>query len=102
MFKYIANHDQVRNMKLQRFFTRHPVFTYEEFAGFFKAKESGSLRTRDSLLAYHIRNGRLLRIKRGLFFAVPPGEDPKSLPVDPFLLAAKMTGDAVLAYHTAQ
>jgi predicted transcriptional regulator of viral defense system len=88
-------------MKLQEFFTKHPVFTYEKFAGFFIAKESRSARTRDSLLAYYIRNGRLLRIKRGLFVTVPPGEDVKFYPVDPFLLAAKMTDDAVLAYHTA-
>jgi predicted transcriptional regulator of viral defense system len=88
-------------MKLQEFFTRHPVFTYEEFAGFFKTMESRSKRTRDSLLAYHTRNGRLLRIKRGLFVTVPSGENQKSYPVDPFLLTAKMTDDAVLAYHTA-
>jgi predicted transcriptional regulator of viral defense system len=88
-------------MKLQEFFTKHPVFTYEEFAEFFIVKESRSARTRDSLLAYYIRGGRLLRIKRGLFVTVPPGEDLKSYPVDSFLLAAKITGDAVLAYHTA-
>jgi predicted transcriptional regulator of viral defense system len=88
-------------MKLQESLTKHPVFTYEEFAGFFKTKESRSSRTRDSLLAYHVRNGRLLRIKRGLYVTVPPGEDPKAYPVDPFLLAAKMTEDSLLAYHTA-
>jgi len=88
-------------MKLQEFLTKNPVFTYEEFAGFFKTKESRSVRTKDSLLAYHFRKGRLLRIKRGLFVTVPPGEDPKAYPVDPFLLAAKMTEDSVLAYHTA-
>jgi len=88
-------------MKLQEFLTKHPVFTYEEFAGFFKAKESRSSRTRDSLLAYHVRNGRLIRVKRGLFVRVPPGEDSIAYPVDPFLLASKMTEDSVLAYHTA-
>jgi len=101
IFEYIARHVQVVTMKLQEFFTKHPVFTYKEFVGFFEAKESGSVRTRDSLLAYYKRNGRLLRIKRGLFVTVSPGEDPKSYPVDPFLLAAKMTADAVLAYRTA-
>jgi predicted transcriptional regulator of viral defense system len=88
-------------MKLQEFFTKHPVFTHEEFAAFFNLKESRSVRTRDSLLAYHTRRRRLLRIKRGLYVTVPQGMDPKSCPVDPFLLAAKMTKDSVLAYHTA-
>lgn len=32
---------------------------------------------------------------------VPPGADPATFPVDPCLLAAKMTDDAVLGYHTA-
>ncbi len=32
---------------------------------------------------------------------VPVGSQPESFPVDPYLLAAKMTNDAVLAYHTA-
>ena len=88
-------------MKLQDFFARHPIFTYEEFSDLFSGKEAGSARTKDSLLAYHIRRGRLSRIKRGLFFPVPPGADPKSYPVDPFLVSAKIAEDAVLAYHTA-
>ncbi|MCE2438063.1 MAG: transcriptional regulator, partial [Candidatus Latescibacteria bacterium] len=33
--------------------------------------------------------------------SVPVGTDPASMPVDPYLVAAKLTGDAVLAYHTA-
>lgn len=32
---------------------------------------------------------------------VPPGADPATCPVDSYLLASKMTDDAVLAYHTA-
>jgi predicted transcriptional regulator of viral defense system len=32
---------------------------------------------------------------------VPVGGDPVSSPIDPYLVAAKMTEDAVLAYHTA-
>ena len=40
-------------------------------------------------------------IRRGLYATVPPGSDPSSTPIDPYLVAAKMTEDAVLAYHTA-
>ena len=32
---------------------------------------------------------------------MPPGVTPDRCPVDPYLLAGKMTTDAVLAYHTA-
>lgn len=35
------------------------------------------------------------------YVALPRGADPKKYPVDPFLLAGRMTPDAVLAYHTA-
>ena len=40
IFEYIDRHVQFATMKLQEFFTKHPVFTYEEYAGFFEAKES--------------------------------------------------------------
>ncbi len=88
-------------MKLQEFFNKKPVFTHQEFAAFFNSKESRSMRTRESLLGYYTRKGHLLRLKRGLYAVVPPGVDVKSYSVDPFLLAAKMTEESVLAYHTA-
>ncbi len=52
-------------------------------------------------MAYYTQKRRILRIRRGLYVVVPPGIDPKACPVDPYLLAAKMTDDSVLAYHTA-
>lgn len=88
-------------MKVQDFFAKHSVFTHEEFAAFLHAEEPRSVKTRESLLAYYTRTGRILRVRRGLYVSVPPGLDPKTYPVDPYLLAAKMTNDAVLAYHTA-
>ena len=84
-------------MNLQEFFNKRPVFTHGEFAAFFNSKESRSMRTKEALLGYYTRKGRLLHLKRGLYAVVPPGVDLKAFPVDPFLLAAKMTRDAVLA-----
>ena len=52
-------------------------------------------------MAYHRKQGRILRVRRGLYATVPWGTDPASMTVDPYLVAAKMTEDAVLAYHTA-
>lgn len=88
-------------MKLEKFFRRHPVFTNKEFAAFLRAEGSNNIRTQESLLDYHSRSGRILRVRRGLYTVLPVGANPASYPVDPFLLAAKMTDDAVLAYHTA-
>jgi len=88
-------------MKVQEFFAKQPVFTYEEFADFLAARDSRNVKTRWSLLRHYTDTGRILRVRRGLYVTVPAGLSPQSCPVDPYLVAAKMTEDAVLAYHTA-
>ncbi len=87
-------------MKSLEFFAKRPVFTYDEFVAALGRKDQAK-RTRDALLAYHVRTGRLVHVRRGLYVTVPRGTDPARCPVDPYLLAAKLTDDAVLAYHTA-
>ncbi len=59
-----------------------------------------SKRTLDALL-YATRTRRLLHVHRGLYASVPAGVSPDQCPDDPYLLAAKLTEDAVVAYHTA-
>ncbi len=88
-------------MKLKDFLSRHPVFTSEEFEAALTAEQRRSKRTLESLLAYYTNSGRILRVRRGLYVSVPPGMNVDTCPIDPFLLAAKMTSGAVLAYHTA-
>ena len=88
-------------MSLQEFFATHPVFTTDELVDYRRDNGSQSRWTRKALLAYHRKRGRLVLVRRGLYAVVPPGGKPETCAVDPYLLAAKMTGDAVLAYHTA-
>ncbi len=88
-------------MKLLDFFARRPVFTHEEFAASLDADGPRSVKTRDALLAHHMKTGRIIRVRRGLYASVPFGASPDSYPVDTFLLAGKMSDDSVLAYHTA-
>ncbi len=88
-------------MKADPFFARHPVFTRAEFAAACAASGSTGERTPDALLAYHTKEGRLLRVRRGLYAVVPKGADPATVPLDAFLLATHMTDDAVVAYHSA-
>ena len=88
-------------MKLEKFFRQKPVFTNNEFAEFQGSRGPLRARAPESLLAYHTKTGRLLRVRRGLYAVVPVGANPETYPFDPFLLAAKMVEDAVLAYHTA-
>ncbi len=79
----------------------HPVFRAEEFGEFLAQRDSRNVRTRDSLLTHYVNGGRLLRVRRGLYAVVPLGQTQETVQPDPFLLAARMAPDAVLAYHTA-
>jgi predicted transcriptional regulator of viral defense system len=88
-------------MKLNEFFSQHAVFTVEELESFLSNRRSAKPNTRKSLLTYHRKQGRIIPIRRGLYATVPMGSDPASSKVDPYLIAAKMSEDAVLAYHTA-
>jgi predicted transcriptional regulator of viral defense system len=88
-------------LKLSDFFSKHPVFTVQELDQFLIKKGTGNKRTRKALLAYHRKRGRIYPIRRGLYVTVPSGVTTDTFPVDPYLLAAKMADDAVLAYHTA-
>lgn len=88
-------------MRVKEFFANHPVFTHSEFTKYLEAGGRSNVKTKESLLAYHVRQGNLLRIRRGLYMSVPLGMKPETCPVDPYLIAAKMTDDAVLGYHTA-
>jgi len=88
-------------MKMNEFLSQHAVFTVDEVDRFLAARGSTNPRTRKSLLSYHRKQGRVIAVRRGLYATVPLGSDPASAPVDPYLIAAKMSEDAVLAYHTA-
>jgi predicted transcriptional regulator of viral defense system len=88
-------------MSLHDFFATRPVFTADELAVFLKRRGSHSRWTRKSLLVHHEEQGHVLRLRRGLYAAVPAGVKPSEAPVDPYLLASKLAGDSVLAYHTA-
>ena len=88
-------------MKHDEFFRKHPVFTGEELAKHLLSHGEVGGRTQEALLAYHQRTRRVVRVRRGLYAVIPPGADRDSYPVDPFLVAAKLTPDSVLSHHTA-
>ena len=88
-------------MTLDDLLGARPVVTYDEIVAYLRECGSENARTQESLVRYHVHRGRLLRVRRGLYAAVPPGTEPETCPVDPYLLAARMTEDAVIAYATA-
>ena len=88
-------------MKHDAFFRNHPVFSGKELADHLSSLGEAGGRAQEALLAYYRKTGRVVQVRRGLYAIIPPGADPDSYPVDPFLVAAKLTPDAVLSHHTA-
>ena len=88
-------------VKHEPFFRQHPVFTAEDLAAHLASRGAVGCRGQEALLAYYTKASRVIRVRRGLYAVVPPGAEPESYPVDPYLIAAKLTPDAVLSHHTA-
>ena len=88
-------------MKHAEFFRQHPVFSGEELGRHLSSRGEAGGRTQEALLAYHQKTGRVVRVRRGLYAVIPAGSDADSYPIDPYLVAAKLTTDAVLSHHTA-
>jgi len=83
------------------FFATHQVFTYGEFAEYLVGRESTNLKTHKAIILHHLRTGRIIRIRRGLYASVPPGLTKETVHPDPYLVASRIAPNAVLAYHTA-
>ena len=83
------------------FLATRPLFTLAEFAEWCSSRRTTGDRTVEALLAYHVKGGHLVRVRKGLYAAVPRGSKAAGVPIDPFLVAGKLTPDAILAYHTA-
>ncbi len=88
-------------MKATDFFDRHHVFTVREFSEFLSKRGPRGPWNRKKLLDYHRKQGRIVPVRRGLYATVAPGASPEGYPVDPYLIAARVTNDSVLCLHTA-
>ncbi len=87
-------------MRVKDFFYTHPVFTHAEFVAAHTAT-GRSVHTSNTLLRRHLAAGRILRVRRGLYATVPRAVDPDKAMIDPYLIATRLTDDAVVAYHFA-
>lgn len=88
-------------MKPVDFFARHLVFRYEEFVVAHTDSGKRSRQTSATVLKQHVAAGNLLHLRRGLYATVPRDLSPEKVQVDPYLLAANLAEDAVVAYHAA-
>lgn len=85
------------------FFEQHPVFTQDEYRKFLLSQGTTNHNTQRELLAYHLKKQHIIRIRRGLFASIPAAfrDVAEEFPVDSYLLAGRITQDAVIAYHSA-
>ena len=88
-------------MSILSFFYEHPVFRMDEFLQWKTLQGTSNPVASHSALKYYVKKGRLIRIRRNLYAVVPPNSLPDELLVDPYLVAAKVAKDSILAYHTA-
>lgn len=86
-------------MKPDRFLATHSVFTREELRAALAGRADATL---DAHLARWQRQGRIERVKNGLYLRREPdtGARPDGAP-DFIAIAARMASDAAAAYHTA-
>jgi predicted transcriptional regulator of viral defense system len=87
-------------MNTDIFLAQNQIFTVEEIRVALEMYKRNNS-TLHNLLAYHLKKGHIIRIRKGLYYTIPKGFDEKHYPVDPYLLGSKLTPDATLAYYTA-
>lgn len=90
-------------MNANEFFAQYPVFTHDEFKKCLTAQGTTNPLTQQAILAYHLKKHHIIRIRRCFFASVPSFSrvSASTFSVDPYLIAGRITNDAVLAYHTA-
>lgn len=88
-------------MKPTEFFQRHPVFRHGEFIEAHSGSGTRSTLTSQAALRQHVAAGNLIHVRRGVYAVVPRDIPAETASVDPYLLATKLTDDAVVAFHAA-
>jgi predicted transcriptional regulator of viral defense system len=85
--------------RTSRFLSTHPVFRLEEFRA-----ECGGGRSEDTVsnrLRQFVASGRLRLLFLGVYAVTPLGQNAETFVPDPLLVASRLTGDSLLAYHSA-
>jgi predicted transcriptional regulator of viral defense system len=91
----MANGDK----NILEFLENHPVFTLEELRDYLGYKNGGR-KAYDTIL-YQKKVQRIGVVKEGLYFSIRPGSSTQQTSPDPFLLASKLSDDAMIAFHSA-
>lgn len=83
--------------KAHQFFFEHKIFSFEQFVNAMKNPAPIC----SVMLNQHLKTGNVVRIRQGLYAAIPSGADPEKFPIDPYAIISHLTRDALIAYHTA-
>ncbi|MDP1826922.1 MAG: hypothetical protein Q8L48_26855 [Archangium sp.] len=79
------------------FFALHPVFLLEEFEAAYenmgRSSDTRSPRSAAKILAWHVKEGRILNVRRGLYVRADH--------FDPWLLASELADDVVISHDGA-
>lgn len=88
-------------MSIDLFFYQNPVFTHEEFAQWKNQNHQGQLKpiSINTAIQHYIHKGKIVRVRRGLYAVVPPGQ--RDTFVDSLLIAGCAASDSTIAYHSA-
>ena len=74
------------------FFARHPVFSLDEFEAAYE-KMGRASKSASRILAWHVKEGRLFNVRRGLFVCADA--------FDPWVLASRLADDVVISHDGA-
>lgn len=85
-------------MKPETFLATHSLFTRGELAAVLLGRAEATV---DAHLARWTRQGRIVRVKQGVFVRQEKPGAPSNTPPDFIALASRMAPDAAVAYHTA-
>lgn len=85
-------------MKPEAFLATHSLFTRAELATVLRGRAAATV---DAHLARWKRQGRIARVKQGVFVRLEKLGAPSHAPPDFIALASRMAPDAAVAYHTA-
>lgn len=90
-------------MTIEQFFYEHPIFSFDEFCDFKRSNGGSTKGSIYQLLQYYVRTHKIALLRKGLYAVVPPNliTSNESISVDPYLFAASISADSIIAYHTA-
>jgi len=90
---------QPSGQKTAEFLATHAVFTLSEARKAFLPTAKGPAVF--ERIKYHLRQGRLKTVVRGVYATIPPGVDAGRYRPDRYLIAASVRPDAVFSHHSA-